>query len=224
MRLSSQKRNVKNESLSGIFDTISIIAVSHMLSNKKDPTRILLRAGFAFTLLCLAFKVEGVAFLFHCNKALKRLALGVVQECLDGQAGIFVIQPFRAHTDNEVVQLSDNIGHQVLVTQGLTNHFIVVFDGEADGSGKTIKFVIVFGTDYVSKCWCYWLRDFLYLSQDLTQIKTYERVKSYTNQDLNTPQKQHKSRILLHQFLPPCTPHTRQNASSMLLQFIDLNP
>lgn len=69
MRLSSQKRNVKNESLSGIFDTISIIAVSHMLSNKKDPTRILLRAGFAFTLLCLAFKVEGVAALFHCNKA-----------------------------------------------------------------------------------------------------------------------------------------------------------
>ena len=35
MRLSLQKRNVKNESLSGIFDTISIIAVSHMLSNKK---------------------------------------------------------------------------------------------------------------------------------------------------------------------------------------------
>lgn len=148
MRLSLQKRNVKNKLVSGIFDTTSIIAISHTLSNKKDPARILLRAGFAFALLCLAFKVEGVAFLFHCNKAIKRLVLGVVQECLDGQAGIFVIQSFGTHTDNEVVQLSDNIGHQVLVTQGFTNHFIVVFDGEADGSGKTIKFVIVFGTDY----------------------------------------------------------------------------
>lgn len=148
MRLSSQKRNVKNESLSGIFDTISIIAVSHMLSNKKDPARILLRARFAFALLRLAINVESVAFLFHCNKAIKRLVLGVVQECLDGQAGIFVIQSFGTHTDNEVVQLSDNIGHQVLVTQGFTNHFIVVFDGEADGSGEAVEFVKIFGTDY----------------------------------------------------------------------------
>ena len=103
MRLSLQKRNVKNKLVSGIFDTTSIIAISHTLSSKKDPARILLRAGFAFALLCLAFKVEGVAVFFHCNKALKRLALGVVQECLDGQAGILVIQPFGTHSDNEVV-------------------------------------------------------------------------------------------------------------------------
>lgn len=35
----------------------------------------------------------------------------------------------------------------------------------------------------------YWVRDFLYLPWDSAQIKTYERVKSYTNQDLNTPKK-----------------------------------
>lgn len=118
------------------------------LRKQKSPARILLRAGFAFVLLCLAFKVEGVAALFHCNKALKRLALGVVQECLDGQAGILVIQPFGTHTDNEVVQLSDDIGHQVLVAQGLTNCFIIVFDREADGSGEAVEFVKIFGTDY----------------------------------------------------------------------------
>lgn len=49
------------------------------LRKQISPARILLRAGFAFALLCLAFKVEGVAALFHCNKALERLALGVVQ-------------------------------------------------------------------------------------------------------------------------------------------------
>lgn len=69
MRLSLQKWNVKNKLVSGIFNTISIIVISHTLSNKKDPARILLRAGFAFALLCLAFKVEGVAVFFHCNKA-----------------------------------------------------------------------------------------------------------------------------------------------------------
>lgn len=56
MRLPLQKRNVKNESVSGIFDTIIIIIISHTLSNKKDPARILLRVGFAFVLLAISLQ------------------------------------------------------------------------------------------------------------------------------------------------------------------------
>ena len=70
---------------------------------KKDPARILLRAGFAFALLCLALNIKGVAVFFHRDKALERLVLSFVQECLDGQASILIIQPFGTHSDNEVV-------------------------------------------------------------------------------------------------------------------------
>lgn len=103
MRLSLQKRNVKNKLVSGIFDTTSIIAISHTLSNKKVLPAFYCRLGLLFALWCLALNNKGVAVFFHRDKALERLVLSFVQECLDGQASILIIQPFGAHSDNEVV-------------------------------------------------------------------------------------------------------------------------
>lgn len=91
-----------------------------------------------FALWCLALNNKGVAVFFHRDKALERLVLSFVQECLDGQASILIIQPFGTHSDNEVVYLSDNIGHQVMVAQSLANCFIIAFDGKADGCGKAV--------------------------------------------------------------------------------------
>lgn len=52
---------------------------------------------------CLALNNKGVAVFFHRDKALERLVLSFVQECLDGQASILIIQLFGTHSDNEVV-------------------------------------------------------------------------------------------------------------------------
>lgn len=60
-----------------------------------------------FALRRLALNIKGVAVFFHRDKALERLVLSFVQECLDGQASILIIQPFGTYSDNEVVQLSD---------------------------------------------------------------------------------------------------------------------
>lgn len=59
--------------------------------------------GLLFALWCLALNNKGVAVFFHRDKALERLVLSFVQECLDGQASILIIQPFGTHSDNEVV-------------------------------------------------------------------------------------------------------------------------
>ena len=61
------------------------------------------RQGLLFALWRLALNIKGVAVFFHRDKALERLVLSFVQECLDGQASILIIQPFGTHSDNEVV-------------------------------------------------------------------------------------------------------------------------
>lgn len=159
--------------------------------------------------------------------------------------------------DNKVVQFSDNVCHQVLVAQDLTNRLVIIFDGKADGSGETIEFIVVLGRITLASSFktlvlmiespfrCCGLSfdifncmqfarcintkyfesnsPFLVFTSGFSTNQDFWKVKNHTNQDLHTPQKQHKS-VLPYQLLPPRIPHTRPNASSILLQFIDRNP
>ena len=72
-------------------------------ANKKVLPAFYCRQGLLFALWRLALNIKGVAVFFHRDKALERLVLSFVQECLDGQASILIIQPFGTHSDNEVV-------------------------------------------------------------------------------------------------------------------------
>ena len=94
-------------------------------------------------LFSLIFETEGEAILLHGNEAAARLNFTVVDRNIQRQAGILVVQPVGAQVADKVVQCCDSMDNQFLLAQRVSNYFVIVLHGNADGSREAFELVVV---------------------------------------------------------------------------------
>ena len=92
-----------------------------------------LLAGKAPDYFSLIFEAKGEALLFHGDEAAARLSFPAIDRNIQRQAGILVIQPVWAQVADKVVQCCDSMDNQLLLAQRVSNYFVIVLHGNADG-------------------------------------------------------------------------------------------
>lgn len=102
-----------------------------------------LLAGKTPNLFSLVFEAEGEALLLHGDEAAARLSFPAIDRNIQRQAGVLVVQPVGAQVADKVVQCCDSMDNQLLLAQHVSNYFVIVLYGNADGSREAFELVVV---------------------------------------------------------------------------------
>lgn len=94
-------------------------------------------------LFSLVFEAEGEALLLHGDEAAARLSFPAIDRNIQRQAGILVVQPVGAQVADKVVQCCNSVNNQLLFAQCISNYFVIVLHGNADGSREAFELVAV---------------------------------------------------------------------------------